>query len=321
MGHTGNFIVGAPRSGTTLVQSILAHHPQLYSAPETSFFNRTIPALGIEYRDPRATINAEHLAMIRSDFEYMTGIPLKLDGAENAGSDVKAVFESVMESFNTHGKQTWVEKTTNHARCMLLIQRFYPEAKFVHIIRDPVDSVGSMARIRPIGLLDFRIRYVSPITGFARVWAKCVRSALAFPHQERVHHVHFEDLVSEPAEHVRKICEFLNVDYGDDLLSGFESNSEQLFSIERCPWQAKNAKQGFNSETTGRGRRTMHPGDVWLIQRFLREMALMLGYYDSASATPALSKLRSLASEIARYAAYSTYLEFPIRHGLKAFVR
>ena len=318
MDHDGFFIVGAPRSGTTLLQTMLAEHPLIYSAPETSFFNRTIPMLGAGFSTPSETVAGRQIAAVREDFEYMTGIALDIDDTALEGSNVQTLFESIMESFNVDEKQFWIEKTTNHARCMTLIHRFYPSAKFVHIIRDPVDSIGSMVSISPTGLDDFRIRYVSPIAGFARVWLKCVRSAFSFPFQDQVRHIYYEDLVQQPQETVRSICDFFDIEYSEDMLSNFERQSSKLFSVDRCPWQSSNADPGIRSQAVGKGRRTLNRGDIWLIQRVVREAALELGYYDASETASIFDKIRSTLLEVGRYAIYATYLEFPVRRALRA---
>lgn len=318
MSHPGFFIVGAPRSGTTLLQAILASHPQLYSAPETSFFNRTIPELGSAFRNPEAMLIPDQVSRIEDDFRYMTGIELSLSSEVRSGAPVRDVFEAMLQSFNNEGKDFWVEKTTNHARAMMLIRRFYPAAKFIHLIRDPVDSVGSMIRIRPTGLLDFRIRYVSPITGFARVWQKCVNGALQYPDQDNVHHLFYEDLVADPAMNVRAVCDFLGVDFSETMLSGFERETDNLLSIDRCPWQQENTRSGFHTETAGKARRELAAGDVWLIQRVVKELASTLGYYDVSLRAPFLGRIRTLSFEFLRYCVYVSSLELPLRRLLGA---
>lgn len=313
MNDTGLFLVGAPRSGTTLLQTILAHHEDLYSAPETSFFNRIVPELGVEFRNPEKRVTSVHLELIENDFRYMTGIPLSLKDKVSEGASILNVFEAMMMSFNKAGKKRWIEKTTNHARAMLLIRQFYPQARFIHLIRDPVDSVGSMIRIRPTDLRDFRIRYVSPIFGFARVWQKCVNGALRYPHQKNVLHVFYEDLVRRPADTLKIVCDFVDIRYTDDLLHGFEHEADTLVSVKRSPWQESNTQPGIRERNIGKARRELFAGDVWLIQRAVKELASDMGYYATSHRAPLHSRIRTLLLEAARYLIYMSYLEFPLR--------
>ncbi len=313
MSGPGLFIVGAPRSGTTLLQTILARHADLYSAPETSFFNRIVPELGVAYRYPNAKLTKVQLEFIENDFRYMTGLELSLGERVKDGTTVRDAFEAIMESFNDEGKPYWIEKTTNHARAMMLIHAFYPDAKFIHLIRDPVDSVGSMIRIRPTDVMDFRIRYVSPITGFARVWQKCVNGAFQYPYQDNVRHVFYESLLADPAPEVEGICDFLGLAYSDDMLSGFEREAEKLLSVERCPWQLDNLKPGFHQQNVGKARRELSSGDVWLIQRAVKELAATCGYYVTSASGSLPSRVASLLLELWRYGVYASSLELPLR--------
>lgn len=313
MSTQGLFIVGAPRSGTTLLQTILARHADLYSAPETSFFNRIVPALGVAYRDPNARLTSVQLEFIEDDFRYMTGLEIPLEERLGDGTTVRDAFEAMLESFNDDGKPQWIEKTTNHARAMMLIHAFYPDAKFIHLIRDPVDSVGSMIRIRPTDVMDFRIRYVSPITGFARVWQKCVNGAFQYPYQDNVRHVFYESLLANPAAEVEAICGFLGVAFSEDMLSGFEREADKLLSVERCPWQRGNLEPGFKQQNVGKARRELSSGDVWLIQRAVKELATTCGYYVTSASGSLPSRVSSLALELLRYGVYVSSLELPLR--------
>lgn len=313
MNHPGFFIVGASRSGTTLLQSILSRHEEIYSAPETSFFNRIVPRLGVGCNHPDATLTAAQLSVIEQDFHYTTGLEVQWQGRLQSGTTVRESFEALLASYNEQDKPRWVEKTTGHVRAMWLIRRFYPEARFVHLVRDPVDVVGSHKRIKPGELSDLRMLYYEPITGYARSWQHCVRAAMLYPEQANVLHLYYEDLVRAPEETVRRVCEFYGLDFSDSLLTGFEQEAGRLFSPQRNPWQLSNTQPGFNTGAIGKARRELSAGDIWLIQRVVREEAMALGYIDESQAPGAPAKLLSLLREVLRYAVYATSLELIVR--------
>jgi len=161
--------------------------------------------------------------------------------------------------------------------------------------------------------MDFRIRYVSPIIGFARVWQKCVNGALQYPYQDNVRHVFYENLLAEPVQHVRSICEFLDVEYCEDMLSGFEQEAQNLLSVDRCPWQRDNTIPGFRQENVGNARRELSSGDIWLIQRAVKELASAYGYYVTSTSASLASRFHSLLLEFIRYGVYASSLELPLR--------
>jgi len=310
---SGFFIVGAPRSGTTLLQSILSSHHEIFSAPETSFFVSIIPLLGIQYYNPDCPTTEKDIIIIKENFRTMTGIQPCINAAIKPGTPIKRVFEELLSGFNKDGKPKWIEKTTNHARCMLAIQRFYPEGKFIHVIRDPVDSVASMANLRPISVSDLRIAYISSYYGFARLWKECVVSALRYPNQENVLHVFYEDLVIHPKMVLYRVCRFLEVSFEASLMDSFHKTAESLFSKESCPWQKDNLLPGFHTDAVHKWRRQLPVAKVWLIQKYTQDLARYFGYYETIERTSTVLILLNVIIDQIRLVISSTRVENMIR--------
>ena len=292
MNNRGIFIIGCPRSGTTLLQSILASHSKIFTAPETSFFSRIIPRLGIEFSDPYAKIDSCCLETVATDFREMTGIELPACFMEqDTDTDIRSLFENLLGSFNTGNKPLWVEKTTHHARNLLAIKRFYPEARIINLIRDPVACVGSMSVIRPTSISDFRIRRISSLHNFAALWDECVGAVLEYPHQDQVLHLRYETLVVRPHETVATLCMFLGINYEEEMLESFHRSAAGIFSDTSCPWQKGNLAQGVNRESLHKWRRKLGSSKTWLIQKYVRRHAMMLGYFEENVCSNALSMI------------------------------
>jgi hypothetical protein len=285
---SGVFIVGAPRSGTTLLQSIISSHSEFFSLPETSFFTNIIPLLGIRSSDPDFPIDSKGIELIKQDFKLMTGVESNISAETAAGISTKRAFEKLIAGFNKDQKDRWIEKTTNHARCMLAVRRFYPNAKFIHVIRDPVDSIASMASLKPVSISDFRISYISSYYGFARLWKKCVLSALQYPDQKNVLHIFYEDLVLKPRTVLEEVCRFLEVSFEESLMETFHKNAESLFSEQNCPWQKDNLIPGFHTDAVHKWRKKLSIYKIWLIQNYTQDLARYLGYYEHVKANSIL---------------------------------
>ncbi|MFT6629815.1 MAG: hypothetical protein ACJA1R_003098, partial [Flavobacteriales bacterium] len=86
------FVIGAPRSGTTLVQSLLAAHPQLTSVPETSFFSRFISQCDPALSDPLHVVTRDHVAWLANDVEEMVGVRPALDSEWRATLTARDLF-------------------------------------------------------------------------------------------------------------------------------------------------------------------------------------------------------------------------------------
>lgn len=295
--YDGTFIVGAPRSGTTLLQSLIAAHSMYYSLPETSFFTSILPQLGIIYNNPHAKLRPEDIDAIRSNFRYMTGRSLPALPEESDTADVRTFFHIMLQAFNSDNKPRWVEKTTNHARSMMAIRRFFPCARFIHIIRDPVDSVASMRSIRPTSWRDRRIAYVGSYRESAQLWVRCVEAALRYPDPDKVLHLHYEDLLAEPEAQLRRLFMFLGVPYEDGILETYARQAERLYDSGRNPWQASTSIPGIRRDDRHKWRQRLSRTRVWLIQHYTEDLARYLGYFDARIRMSPLIGMAALAAD------------------------
>ena len=284
MSNNGIFIVGAPRSGTTLLQSVLSSHSRLFSAPETSFFSRIVPMLGIYYNNPNALVSRPDIEFIKNDIVKMTGatFPDSFTAVADKELTIRQVFERLLEIFNEEKKSIWIEKTTLHAKHMQAIFRYYPEARFIHIIRDPVSTVSSMMHITPPSVDDFRIRYIKSLRNYSFSWNDCVESVFRYPLQNNVLHVHYEEFVLDPEFYTKKICDFLEIEYEKSALEEFHISARKFVSPETCPWQKNNLSPYFHKEAIDKWRNTISSERIYLIQNYTYNLSVFLGYHDAS---------------------------------------
>jgi len=218
----GIFVVGYPRSGTTLLQSLitaLATDPVVVSFPETHYFNVIEKSLSPD-RDGRVTIDAvrNHLDLIREK----TGLDLtetELDPLRAAASegrvDSRSVFEWIIQSNLRRRNEfaslerrpfRWLEKTPYHANFLERILTLYPRARAVHIVRHPVAAVLSRQR-------NFPFNQDTPLEELARHWdhmlANVERARARFP--EKVISVQYENLVTRLSQVVTQLQSFLAI--------------------------------------------------------------------------------------------------------------
>ncbi len=141
------FVVGVPRSGTTLLRLMLDAHSELAIPPETHFIPKLIKLCEKGSGDMRE--NALELITNHRrwpDFEISAeDLAERLDRASKL--DATAVVRSFYETYAAaQGKTRWGEKTPQYLRMMGRIARTLPEARFVHIVRDGRDVALSCCR-------------------------------------------------------------------------------------------------------------------------------------------------------------------------------
>src|SRR5215211_8339519 len=218
------FIVGVPRSGTTLLRLMLDAHPDLAIPPETHF----IPAV---IRACRKGADADGVAEAIKGHRRWADFGLAEDDLVarlhrieplEAGPAIRAFYELYAEQ---HGKPRWGDKTPGYATKMRRIQRALPEARFIHVIRDGRDVVLSRAR---------KSRRPKPVGLVAKRWK---RRVIATRNRSRsVRHyteVRYEDLVTDTEPELHRVCEFAELGFDPAMLSYHEHAANRLREIDR----------------------------------------------------------------------------------------
>jgi hypothetical protein len=117
------------------------------------------------------------------------------------------------------GKSRWCEKTPMHLVHMLDLEKLFPDARFIHIVRDGRDSAASFHR---------RWAYHPEATIFR--WKKVVREGLRQGQElgSRCLQVRYEELTQEPERVMRQVCGFLSVPFQSAVLNTSRGRPNQL---------------------------------------------------------------------------------------------
>ncbi len=205
------FIVGSARSGTTLLRLMLNAHPEVAVPPESRFIT--------EFHGTPASASAELFVAALAKHKMFATWDLPIAaveaeirelGAEPTYPDlVAATFRAYAR---THGKTIWGDKTPRYVQRIDLISTLWPDARFIHLIRDGRDVALSYADVR------FGPKTVGSA---ARLWATRVRAGRvagrALP-PGRYLEVRYEDLVEDAAGKVKEICGFLDLEFDAAML-------------------------------------------------------------------------------------------------------
>jgi sulfotransferase family protein len=231
------FVVGAPRSGTTLLAAMLAGHSRIMCGPETQFFNKLdADQLADAVQDPRwprlATSAICSLTLARQSVVKLFGLSRRdvRRYLRNRSPSVRAMVESLTESYATrNGKPRWAEKTPNHILHVAQIRGEWPEAPIVRIVRDPRDVALSMRQLmwtRRNSILDN-----------AGIWADWHEQAMPFfSNDRRSYTLRFEDLVTEPETELRRLCEVIDEEYEPGMLD--TGRSGKAVASKKESWKA-----------------------------------------------------------------------------------
>ena len=231
-GQPAPFIVGVGRSGTTLLRMMLDAHPDLAIPPETHFVPKLI-SLGEAWRvSPElladAAVNDSHrrwgdFGITEDEYlERLRAIP-KLNQADS----VRAFFELYSEKA---GKHRWGDKTPGYLNRMRRINRTLPESRFIHVIRDGRDVALSWNK----RLAQRDGKEPIPVTKLAQRWRRQIHGARDDVRAlDGYLEIHYEDLVINTEPTLRRVAEFIELEWDGSMLDYHERAGERLKEMAR----------------------------------------------------------------------------------------
>lgn len=210
------FVAGASRSGTTLLQSLLASHPSIHTFPETGAFLRI---LGMRRRTPLSLLG---LSLGREKKALQRLAQSKYDSSERPKTclTLKASMARIVDTLDhltlKQGKNIWVEKTPRHFKFADILLRHIPASHFVHILRDGRDVVASIY-LRAIRHPDKFDKQMNLEYG-VRLWNEAVRKAFAFKDLAGHSTLIYEDLTRDPETLLRALCSKMGIAFESQML-------------------------------------------------------------------------------------------------------
>ena len=228
------FVVGCPRSGTTLLQRMLDSHPQLAVANDTEFIAAAIEGIRARRDLPLTAEIVERIREFRTPGGrgfHRLGLP---EGAlESAATGTRTYSELVAELYSRfaqlQAKQYAGEKTPDYVRHLSLLHTLFPQAKIVHLIRDGRDVTLALVDWAHDSQRNGRLRgparmpfwHTSPVAASALWWrwlVECGRRD-ATEIGRAYFEVRYERLVASPEETLRELTDFLELPFAEQMLT------------------------------------------------------------------------------------------------------
>jgi LPS sulfotransferase NodH len=258
------FIVGCPRSGTTMLQQALNRHSQIAIPPETKFF---FSFFGRSHR-----CQLRHLERLNNDL----GIDLpphrhRLRSPAEASAFYERMAGLYAERLRRSALVYFGEKTPEHTGRLHRIHSVFPDAKIIFLYRDGRDVALSLAKVAWMRR-DLYVNFV--------LWLYYYRVLMRVRNDTSLdlYCVRYEDLVSDPSGELAKIASFLGVDYEAAMAQG-HGNREGIPERE-YPWKAR-ALEPITRERVGVWRRELSPTQVQILESLGGRALRTLGYQTS----------------------------------------
>ena len=249
------FLVGCPRSGTTLLQSLIAAHPRVLSFPESHFFTLGFGGSLLD-RLRKRLLGGWHLERVFRDWlrriEGMGFAPTMPVRRTWRRRRMVGQFVVQLDDWTRRaGKDVWIEKTPMHIDHIHQIVRDIPDARFLHLVRDGravVASLYEVTRRHPE-------RWGGPrsIDACIAQWNRCLEITRRYRDQPAHHAVCYEHLARNPEPVLRGICAFLGIEWQHSMLENMGNAAERLVLPEET-WKKANMQGRIVMRDTDRFR-------------------------------------------------------------------
>jgi hypothetical protein len=273
------FIVGANRSGTTLLRLILNAHPRIAIPDELIYFESRLAGIPIgEWRDPGLSPDAyedfvERVLKTRCQtLDELDRSTLKSDILDGRPT-LRRPYRCILEAWaRHHGKRRWGEKTPGNLFYVDILLEMFPAAQFIYVVRDPRAGVASMQRV------DFFPDDVVFNALSRRKHDTTGRALLTrlVPASQRTT-VRYEDLVQRPEATTRSVCAFLDEPFSHEMLN-FHQDADQYMRDEAEEHYNSTATQPITDERVDAWTDRLTDEQVAVVERICRGTMEDFGY-------------------------------------------
>jgi len=271
------FIIGAGRSGTTLLRRMLVASKQVHIPPETYVLAQVIEHYKRNAYQDWQDLVRDCMALFEMHPEFDTfQISLRplLPQLRALPEHERSLAKMLDMFYRYHGEQTgmtserWGDKTPINTFALDAIVSVFPKARFIHLLRDGVDVVHSFVST---GL-------ISDVGLAATRWRDSVQLAYDFSrkHPTACLEVRYEALICDAKQEMKRICAFLDLPYNEAAVEQLEHVTDM--GDMQAYTHYKHANQPISSQYLGKGRKALSAQELADIGVVLNDTLQAMGY-------------------------------------------
>ncbi|HTV43854.1 MAG TPA: sulfotransferase [Stellaceae bacterium] len=263
------FLIGAPRSGTTWLQLLLSRSPRIATANETHLFNGYLSSLFSTWDLHRRNIRALGLHHLLSECEYFqfirdfaTTVMLRI-AAQKPDADIL------------------LEKTPGHVLHWQDIIRIFPDAAFLHIVRDPRSVVASLCAAADGWGAQWTSREALIN---CETWIEYIRASRSLSAAtDNFLQVGYRDLWENGPQTLRSVFAWLGVEIGIEecgaMLDQCRIGNLRAHRLPDAPWDlAAEPAEFYRAGGTETWRSELTAREIYLVEHLTRELMRELGF-------------------------------------------
>lgn len=269
------FIVGCPRSGTTLLRTIIASHSRMIVSPESHFFNYWLK----EYGHLNLQEESEFQRFWQDFSTSQRFAYFDLDAAAFLAKlrrqdeiSFRSVFALLMAEYAAlKQKPRWGEKTPAHYDYLETIFDWFPNAKILWLIRDPRAVVASLLKVEWSSKYTFNNAYywLSSAKLYLEQWSA----------DPRVMRINYEALVTDPEANIEALCQFLGEELEPGMLS--QRSEKNVPNPHQGGWakaHLQQVMQPIGQQSVEKWRSQLSKTQVAIVEHITRDAMVGHGY-------------------------------------------
>jgi hypothetical protein len=275
------FIIGRPRSGTTMMRMLFDAHPNTLVPPESPVILRlyirhrrvkkwTKPKLEKFYHD---LLNMRKFNLWEIDCEKLKTDLLALPENTTLQEIFQLVYSSYQSVFDKKEIKILGDKNPAYSLFLKKILKIYPNAKIIYITRDYRDHILSMIRVQLL---------VPSVFLFAYRYKISARRILKLKNKkaEQFYTLKYEDFVRNPEPYLKEMCAFINIDYQPEMLNYHEKEKEvkEKYPKEKFDLFFGNLFHPINPNKVDGWKTKMSEKDIKKADTIVGKYAEILGY-------------------------------------------
>ena len=227
------FILAPPRSGTSLLRTMLGGHPKIFAANELQLLHfETMQQRAAAY-DGKYSLWKEGLirCLMELDQSFVEDAKSQIQQWENENLSTTAVFSNLQQK--TKGT-ILLDKSPSYAldyNALIAAQQTFKNAKFIHLSRHPYAMINSFDRMHMDQVMylekqPYRGKQLGEL-----IWHHSHKNILNFFDQLPANQhfsLTYESLVTQPEDQARSLCEFLNLDFHPDVITPYKDLEQKM---------------------------------------------------------------------------------------------
>lgn len=255
------FIVGCPRSGTTMVQQALNRHSRVAIPPETKYF--------FSFFGHSRKSQARHVKRLNADLNIRLPEPAGRVCSVADGRDYyELMARQYVKRLGKRGVTCFGEKTPEHTGLLPRVRRLFPDAKILVLYRDGRDVAQSLTQVPWMS----SNLYVNFVVWLYYQWV--VRDERRGDNPN-VHFARYEDIVADPEKQLTAVLNFLGLPYEPAVVEGY-GNREGVPDRELA-WKGR-ALARISRDRVGTFRRELNEDQIAALERLGWDALSSLGY-------------------------------------------